>query len=157
MFGKLFGYAAILRSNLMFQSQNMKTAKANVIVLTDRLIDLHVKKMWMQESTIEALLLLLTNAVEFVGKVIDEETVQTLLKKLVALTNTANFKENNENQLSLLMGLQQCASRQDFLQKLLQKLLTVSKVPIIGAAHMEDFVDALFHSTNKFPKVRERE
>jgi hypothetical protein len=157
LFGKLFGYVAIIRSDVLFNGQNGKKAKEILATLVDGIIDLHQKKMWIQESTIEALLLLLAaaaaNAYAKKNNSLDESSIETVVDKLVSLTNTTSFAENNENQLSLLLGLQQLGAQNAKLQLLVTKRFETSNIPAVTVDHMEEFVTVLFHSTNKFPKV----
>lgn len=157
MFGKLFGYVAIIRSDILFNAQNSKKANEILTALVDGIVDLHQKKLWIQETTIETLLLLLSgaigNAYAKKNNSLDESSIDNMVGKLFTLINTEAFSENNENQLSLLLGLQQMGSQHAKLQKVVSEHGKKHNIPTISAEHMEEFVTVLFHSTNKFPKV----
>lgn len=153
MFGKLFGYAAILRSKLVSRSTS-KTLKDLLLVLVDRVVELHSKKAWIQESTVEILFILLQQVLSNHDNAsLDDEFKQTLYNKFIALTNTSTFAENNENQLSMLLGLQHLLSKDKKTKKAFQALTAPLNIPELTINHMEEFADALLHSTNKFPKV----
>ncbi len=156
MFGKLFGYVAIIRSDVLFNGQNCKKAKEILILLVDGIIDLHQKKLWIQETTIETLLLLLTsvvaNAYAKKNNALDEASIEMMVEKMIALSNTTAFSDNNENQVSLLLGLQFVGTQHAKLQRIVVQNFAKHNIPTMSVDHMQEFVSVLFHSTNKFPK-----
>lgn len=136
MFGKLFGYLAIIRSGILANNEKI----VNEIV--ERIIQLHNKKIWIQELTAEALFLLLHQ--------IEDNKKETILDQIIPLVPTS-LAEATENQITLLLGLHQFTTKNKFANKLWNK--KYSHLPTFDLSQMNEVLPSLIHSANKFPKV----
>jgi hypothetical protein len=139
MFGKLFGYVALIRAGLLSSSS---TTTQEVI---DRLLALYSKKSWLQELIIEAFLSFLSFA--------DKELQQFILTKTEDLY-TVSFAEMNVNQLLFYLGLQHFAKENGSFGKLWKESLTKKSLETSFDMNKLDVVsDTLLSSSRKFPKV----
>lgn len=139
MFGKLFGYVALIRAGLV-QKSNEETQ-----LLVNKLFDLHQKKNWIQELTIEAFISILTHS--------DKELTIFILTKLEPIF-TIPVTEMDYNQFLLLLGLQYLSTTGNkIFSSAFQEIVTKELVDLFTMEQIESVGTALLQSSKKFPKV----
>lgn len=135
MFGRLFGFAALVRSGLV-------TTEVAVLDIMERLIPLHLKKAWLQELCVESYLNLLTAS--------SKEIQVILVPKLLEII-PSDVTEANESDLLLRLALQQIATEQKHVQGVIQSSLLASDN--FSMSKLDLFAAPLLQSARKFPKV----
>ena len=141
LFGKLFGYIAIIRSGKLSEERNS-------VDIFMRILDLHFKRGWIREVTSETILLLLeSNNFRILSNEIVFSKLQSLLSE-ISLSDMAPW------QLMLALGLQFYGgiySGED-ISVAISSLLGPSK-DIFTPENMNDLQPVLLASTAGFPKV----
>jgi hypothetical protein len=139
MFGKLFGYISLMRADLL--KEKTETTEN----LADRIFNLHNKKSWLQELTIETFLTFLTHA--------NENLQQFLFAKLEAFF-IVPLEEMNVHQLLFFLGMQYLAKTNKSVGKLWKNLLKTHSLQEFKIDNLETVLEALLSSSKTFPKVR---
>jgi hypothetical protein len=139
MFGKLFGYISLMRADLL--KEKTETTEN----LADRIFNLHNKKSWLQELTIETFLTFLTHA--------NENLQQFLFAKLETFF-IVPLEEMNVNQLLFFLGMQYLAKTNKSVGKLWKNLLKTHSLQEFKIDNLEVVSEALLSSSKTFPKVR---
>lgn len=137
MFGKLFGYLAIIRSGSL-----AKQTDAVCLNILDRIIFLHNKRTWVQELTIEALLSLLAALPRAALLEPAMNKISSLLKSEEGL---------NANQIMLNIALQQFAAVSKDFKKVFDAAVPAEERISINS--LEEHAQALIQSAKKFPQV----
>lgn len=107
MFGRLFGYLALIRSG------RLRNDSANSLLSLDRLIGLHKRKAWIREVVSEGILFLLEEMPS------DVATMQSVSKKLSEIlfnegSDYVDIAEISAHEIVLVSGLQSfCLLRKD--------------------------------------------
>lgn len=135
LFAKLFGSASIIRS-CKFANQE------DCMLILERLLDLYDKKQWMQDLTIECILLLLC-------KISDMHQVSVLsrLKHLVLVP----INEMTPNGLLLVVGLQHVIDSSDAISRASATVFGTNK--LFDLECIDGIANSLLNSATKFPKV----
>jgi DNA polymerase phi len=97
MFGKLFGYLSLIRSG------KLENDSENVLIIVDKLLELHNRKGWLREVVGEALLNLLD--------VIDSDIITLIIPKLKLLLGNLVIADMTAWQIMLCVGIQQYVHR----------------------------------------------
>ena len=103
MFGKLFGYLALIRSGKLVGDND------NIVKTLDTLIDLHQRKAWIREVISESILFLLQQF-DFEADTFDTDSALCIVSKLNEILPTTKNYEISEvpaHLLVLLSGLQE--------------------------------------------------
>jgi hypothetical protein len=141
IFGKLFGYLAIIRScRLLIDDES--TQKLTMDILS-RLLELHAKRGWIREVITESLLTLLSNVSNHVVKI-------NIIEKLGDLI-TDPLQELTAWQLILCAGLKNYSILYPELSNEINEILPDSD--IITAETLNIFEKTLLASTANFPKM----
>ena len=154
MFGKLFGYLSLIRSG------KIENDKVNVLLIVDRLLELHNRKGWIREVVSESLLTLLS--------VIHPDVITLIIPKLKLLLGNGliNIADMTAWQLMLCVGIQQLATaptdksdkgdkgEKEKSEKV--KLLMLQLLPqgdMVTSSSFAEMVPTLIEATAGFPKV----
>jgi hypothetical protein len=139
MFGKLFGYIGLIRGGLLKEKSPLSEE------IIERLLTLHGKKSWLQELTVEAFLIFLTNA--------NDELQKYLLQKLEPFY-IVSLDAMNANQLLLFLGLQYLSKVNKNFEKLWKNVVKTHNIELFDFNTKLDVVsDALLSSSRTFPKI----
>lgn len=136
LFGKLFGFAALIRSGIV------KDNELAVLELFKRLIELHQRKAWMQELAVENLLSLLSST---------KKSIQLKIAPKLAELCASPLEEMSENELFLRIGLQSFAAHSKDVASVIYS--TLSTENDFSMDSLPEVKQALFRSAHKFPKV----
>lgn len=136
MFGKLFGFAALIRSGVVHDNE------LAVLELLKRLIDLYQRKAWMQELAIENSLNLLFTC---------KKPIQMKIAAKLAEMCSLPLEEMSENDLLLRIGLQLFAKNSKDGAAVVYATLT--RETDFTMNNLLEVKQALFRSAHKFPKV----
>lgn len=138
MFGRLFGFAALVRSGLV-------TTEVAVFNIMERLLPLHLKKAWLQELCVESYLNLLGAS---------SKDIQLILVPKLLEIIPSDVTEANESDLLLRVALQQMAAEQKHMQEVVQSSLLVGDN--FTMSKLDLFAAPLLQSARKFPKVTKK-
>lgn len=142
MFGKLFGYLSLIRSGKIGKDQE------SVLMIFDRLLELHNRKGWIREVVCESILTLL-NAVH-------NDIMPALIPKLKVLLGNGlvAIADMTAWQLMLCVGIQQLANAAGAGPIKSDMLDMLPQIDIATPASFQDMVPTLIEATAGFPKVR---
>ena len=142
MFGKLFGYLSLIRCG------KIEKDKDNVLLITDRLLELHNRKGWIREVVCESILSLLN--------VISSDIIVLIIPKLKELlgNNLLTISDMTAWQLMLCVGIQQISTAPgaDLVKTGMLDLLPQSD--IVTPSSFLEMTPTLLEATAGFPKVR---
>ena len=146
MFGRLFGYLALIRSGRLREDQ------PSALHALDRLVGLHKRKVWIREVVSEAILMLLEELSE------DVDVMTAVAKRLAdILCGTPDLSDMSPHDIVLVSGLQSfCQSRDPNVVKPLVCLVSAGycSSPLLSAAHLQShLVEPLLTACAGFPKV----
>ena len=146
MFGRLFGYLALIHSGRLRQDPT------GAMHALDRLIGLHKRKVWIREVVSEALLLLLEELPS------DGNIMTTVAHKLAEiLCGAADLSDMSAHDIVLVSGLQSfCKSREAAVVEPIVRLVSAGycSSPLLSAAHLQShLMEPLLAACTGFPKV----
>lgn len=145
MFGKLFGYLALIRTG------KLENDEENVVAIFDRLVDLHKRKGWIREVVCETVLALLAT--------VNGAIITVLIPRLKLFLDTevqeGTICDMAAWQLMLCVGIQQlmvtkgtgAESGKDELSTLLPH------ADLMTPQNFEEMIPTLIEATGGFPKV----
>jgi hypothetical protein len=136
LFAKLFGSACIIRS-CDFCNQE------DCMLILERLLDLHDKKLWMQDLVIECIFLLLSYIPESY-----QASVLCRLKHLVSVP----LNEMTPNGLLFAIGLQHLSITSEAFSKASSTAFGLKN--LFNLESIDEISNGLLHSASKFPKVK---
>jgi DNA polymerase phi len=143
MFGKLFGYLSLIRSG------KLENDEENVVLIVDKLLDLHNRKGWIREVVSESILTLLA--------VISGDMIKLVIPKLRTLLGNGDVPlcDMTAWQLMLCVGLQQLAATKgtgaESVKEELIELLP--QIDIVTPGSLQEMIPTLMEATAGFPKV----
>ena len=143
MFGKLFGYLSLIRSG------KIEKDKVSVLLIVDRLLELHNRKGWIREVVCESMLTLLNVISSDIIVLVIPKLKQLLGNGLLAISDMTAW------QLMLCVGIQQIssASSTDIVKTEMLELLP--QPDIVTPASFSEMIPTLLEATAGFPKVRQ--
>jgi hypothetical protein len=152
MFGRLFGYLALIRSG------KLSGDNANIIKTLETLIELHQRKAWIREVISESILILLQQfdfADNFTSDI--AASVVSKLNEILPAANDYDVTEVPAHLLVLLSGLQkfeekvQAACEEDICAAM--STLSLPRDTVITAETFEALSPTLLAACSGFPKV----
>ena len=146
MFGKLFGYLALIRTG------KLEDDEENVVAIFDRLVDLHKRKGWIREVVCEAVLTLLA--------AVNGSIVTVLIPRLKLFLDT-EVQEGAVGdmaawQVMLCVGIQHLmVSKGTGAESVKAELATLlPHADLMVPKHFQEMIPTLIEATGGFPKVR---
>ena len=153
MFGRLFGYLALIRSG------KLSGDNASIVKTLDALIELHQRKAWIREVVSESILFLLQQF-DFASDMFDTDVALSVVSKLnEILPSTKNYDvgEVPAHLLVLLSGLQEFeesvhrSCEEDICAAM--SSLSLPREPVITAESFLALAPTLLAACGGFPKV----
>ena len=146
MFGKLFGYLSLIRSG------KLENDEENVVLIVDRLLELHNRKGWIREVVSESILTLLA--------VISGDMIKLVIPKLRTLLGNGDVPlcDMTAWQLMLCVGLQQLsATKGTGAESVKEELIELlPQLDMVTPGSLQEMIPTLLEATAGFPKVQYR-
>lgn len=143
LFGRLFGYFAIIRSGRL-AAESSETKE----IMFDGILNMIKSKGWLREVVVEALLLFLNHLCES-----EDVFIQNYIPKLIPLVSTP-IMEMSASQLMLALGLEAYArklKKDSSIRK--QTLKILPQKHMLTQESIEEMVPILIASCAGFPKI----
>jgi hypothetical protein len=145
MFGRLFGYLAVIRAGALLGKPSTE-----VLHILDRFIELFKRKAWIREVMAESILYLLESVP------LTNEVGPSLVARIKLIAEPGDMPDLSAYQIVLLSGLQRYSANQvlqghTFLPPLLVSVVPV--FPVISAETLPLLTQTLLAACNGFPKV----
>ena len=145
MFGKLFGYLALIRTG------KLENDEENVVAIFDRLVDLHKRKGWIREVVCETVLALLAT--------VNGAIITALIPRLKLFLDTevqeGTICDMAAWQLMLCVGIQQLmVTKGTGAESVKDELSTLlPHADLMTPQNFEEMIPTLIEATGGFPKV----
>lgn len=145
MFGKLFGYLALIRTG------KLENDEENVVAIFDRLVDLHKRKGWIREVVCETVLALLAT--------VNGAIITVLIPRLKLFLDTevqeGTICDMAAWQLMLCVGIQQLmVTKGTGAESVKDELSTLlPDADLMTPQNFEEMIPTLIEATGGFPKV----
>lgn len=145
MFGKLFGYLALIRTG------KLENDEENVVAIFDRLVDLHKRKGWIREVVCETVLALLAT----VNGAIITVLIPRLKLFLDIEVQEGSICDMAAWQLMLCVGIQQLmVTKGTGAESVKDELSTLlPHADLMTPQNFEEMIPTLIEATGGFPKV----
>lgn len=140
MFGRLFGYLALIRSG------RLQDDSKSALLALDRLVGLHKRKAWIREVVSEAVLFLLEEAE------LDDQSARSAAQRLGEILPAvgADLADMSAHEVVLVSGIQEiCGSKKSLTA--LRGVVPTSR--LLSPATLPDLAPTLLAACAGFPKV----